>query len=160
MIRYDNNFDQIGMFETYSGEMTICDNAIIIPIYNAMLNGHPHSNENNGIVYLNLCFFVFNNVVMSSRDVFVQRSKHLEDPYLKLDYLNTNLNIQNRGEHLLELLDYQNNCQYWNWKIVSESFSLFIPDNYRIANSPFLIENINEDELKLLRNNDLKWLNE
>lgn len=132
-------YSETGNFETYTGNILIINDNIILPIYNSQLSKHPLNNTEN-IVYLEFCYYLFRQVLISKRDIYKNDKEH----YLETNYFNIENQKEKTSAFLLELIDYNSSYQYWNWEIVAKSFSIIVDNNFKICYSPFKTQTLNK----------------
>ncbi len=156
MIETKEHFEELGMFETYCGELLIYNQHLILPMYNIQLAEHPLNQTPQEVVYLDFGIAVFKNVLSSQRKVFLTKNGEHIESFVRTDYLNTGFDATNAQKYLLELLDYQNGSQYWDWWVEAETFSFLVMDNHSIQKQQFDIHGIKVEVKQLLRNQDIE----
>lgn len=134
-------YEEIGGFETYVGDILVVNNSLVLPIYNTQLAKHPLNNTNDNITHLDYCYFLFNGVYMSTRDVY----RNVDDFFRQTNYVNTEISKKDLSVFLLELVDFNDIYQYWNWEIRADFFSLIIDDTFNLRSSPFEKQEINKN---------------
>ena len=127
-------YNEIGLFETYVGEIFVSGNRLMLSIYNAILGIHHPLNKTNQISYLSYCFFSFNEAINSTREVYDNYSNFL---FKETNYIKCLSREQKMYDFLLELIDINNTYQYWNWIITAKDFSIIIKENYRLRGKSF-----------------------
>lgn len=127
-------YNEIGLFETYVGEIFVSGNRLMLSIYNAILGIHHPLNKTNQISYLSYCIFSFNEAINSTREVYDNYSNFL---FKETNYIKCLSREQKMNDFLLELIDINNTYQYWNWIITAKDFSIIIKENYRLRGEPF-----------------------
>lgn len=159
MIEIKESFAELGMFETYVGELLFVNGHAIIPFYNLQLDRHPLNHGSDEIAHLKYGIGLFFNVRSSEREVHSTESP-FPGAYKKADYINEEIAEKATQEYLIEAIDYQNTFQYWNWKIHSHSFSLIVPGDNRelIRKAPWTINELDSTTLEILRNHNLEFL--
>lgn len=146
MEKIDNYFSEIGTFESYVGEIIIRNNNIILPVFNCQLMVHPLNDLIKKIAHLDYSYFIFYNTKHSSRGVYYNGDKTYNQINVSIE--NTQCNLMH--DFLIEALDFNGFCQYWNWIIKAESFSLVVPDNFKIQINPFSKEGANTEFFRVI----------
>jgi hypothetical protein len=134
---FENHFDETGTFESYVGNLFFYNELMIIPIYNIQLGVVHPLNESNNIMHIDYSYFAFIKVHKSIRDVYFNQGT--KNKIVQLHYFNDDNNKKKSllNNFLLEVSEFDRDIDYWNWNIYAESFSLIVPDSYKIENSPF-----------------------
>jgi len=127
-------FKETGQFDTYVGDVLVINNNIILPIYNSQMRGHPLCKKKEIIYHLDYCYYVFNEVLKSNRDVY---NNHATFKFSQTNYFNSKNKDNILNDFLLELVDFNGIYQYWNWIIEAKSFSIIVDTNYQLRNEQF-----------------------
>lgn len=131
MIKISDFYEEIGTFESQSGDPLIINKNLILSVFNAQLTELHPLNKLGEIGIIDYCYFVFHNVTFSKRKVSPCNESSLFEQINYVD--NQEKNNHSQKIFIIETIDFKNNSYvYWDWKIQAEKFSLIVSDSFKI----------------------------